>query len=57
MSNFSFTQEEKVQLLGDLVGIQSINGDELIVANYSKELLAKYKIEAEIINLSNNRLS
>lgn len=45
------SNEQRIQILSDLVSIKSINGDELQVATYLKQLLSEYGIEAKIIEL------
>ncbi|MDF7638665.1 ArgE/DapE family deacylase [Lactobacillus sp. ESL0791] len=44
-------KEQKMQILQDLVEIKSVNGDELPVAKYLKNLLAKAGIESKILPL------
>ena len=39
-----FTDQEKVQILADLVAIKSVNDHELQVAKYLQRLFAKYGI-------------
>lgn len=55
MSDFTLTKDDRIQILEDLVGIKSVNGEEVQVANYLKDLLAKYEIEAKILDLGDNR--
>ncbi|EEW54666.1 ArgE/DapE family deacylase [Limosilactobacillus antri] len=50
-----FTDQEKVQVLADLVAIQSVNDNEMKVAVYLHDLFAKYGITAKILPLSDNR--
>lgn len=50
-----FTDQEKVQILADLVAIQSVNDDEMKVAVYLHDLFAKYGITAKILPLSDSR--
>lgn len=45
------SNEQRIQILSDLVSIKSVNGDELQVATYLKQLLSEYDIEAKIIEL------
>ncbi|GGH52113.1 hypothetical protein GCM10007358_10150 [Phocicoccus schoeneichii] len=42
------TQQEKINILKDLVAIQSVNDNEIEVCHYLKDLFAKYEIEAAI---------
>ena len=42
-----FTDQEKVQILADLVAIKSVNDHELQVAKYLQRLFAKYGITAK----------
>ncbi|WEV51833.1 ArgE/DapE family deacylase [Lactobacillus sp. ESL0731] len=44
-------QEQKMQILQDLIALHSVNGDELPVANYLKNLLDKAGIKNKILPL------
>lgn len=50
-----FTDEEKVQILSDLVAIHSVNDNEVAVATYLQQLLAEHGIAAKLIPLSGQR--
>lgn len=50
-------QQEKVQLLQDVIRIRSVNGDEEEVALYIKKLFAKYGIDAELVPYAEGRSS
>ncbi|WP_242361493.1 ArgE/DapE family deacylase [Limosilactobacillus antri] len=50
-----FTDQEKVQILADLVAIKSVNDHELQVAKYLQKLFAKYGITAKLLPLAANR--
>lgn len=50
-----FTEEQSLDVLKDLVAIKSDNDNELKVASYLKDLLAKYDIESEIKIIRDNR--
>lgn len=50
-----FTDQEKVQILADLVAIKSVNDHELQVAEYLQKLFAKYGITAKLLPLAANR--
>ena len=43
-----FTNEEKVQILKDVVGIKTVNDNELEVCHYFKDLFEKHGIESRI---------
>lgn len=43
-----FTNEEKVQILKDVVGIKTVNDNELEVCHYFKDLFEKHGIESHI---------
>ncbi|MCF6515375.1 ArgE/DapE family deacylase [Lactobacillus sp. S2-2] len=47
--------EQKIEILKDLIKIKSVNGNELAVSQYIKDLLAKYQIEATIDAFNGNR--
>lgn len=44
-----FTDEQKVQLLADLIAIQSVNDHEELVAQYLKRVLTDHDIDARIV--------
>lgn len=48
-------REEKIQILRDLVQIQSVNGKEKEVALYIQELLSSYGIDSELVDYDENR--
>lgn len=50
-----FTEEEKLNILADMIKMQSVNDNELQVAQYLQQLFAKYNIEAKIIKIDGNR--
>lgn len=50
-----FTEEQSLDVLKDLVAIKSDNDNELKIASYLKDLLAKYDIESEIKIIRGNR--
>lgn len=50
-----FTDEQKIQILDDLVTIQSVNDHETQVATYLKQLLTEHGIQAELRPLSASR--
>jgi Acetylornithine deacetylase/Succinyl-diaminopimelate desuccinylase and related deacylases len=50
-----FTEEQSLDVLKNLVAIKSDNDNELKVASYLKDLLAKYDIESEIKIIRGNR--
>lgn len=52
-----FTDEEKLQILRDVLAIESENDQEAEVAEYFSRLLAKYSIESEIIEYQAGRSS
>lgn len=49
------TSEERVQILADIVGIESVNDHELDVAEYLHDLLKKHDIDSKIIKLTDTR--
>lgn len=49
------SSEEKVEILADLVGIESVNDNELDVANYLHDLFQKHHIDSKIIKLTDTR--
>lgn len=52
-----FTEEEKIQILADLIAIKSVNENEIEVANYLKELFAEYGIESKIVPVTDTRVN
>lgn len=48
-------QNEKVQILKDLIKINSVNGNEIEVANYLKDLFAKHEIDAHVDAFGDHR--
>lgn len=50
-----FTDQEKVQILADLVAVKSVNDHELQIAKYLQRLFAKYGITAKLLPLAANR--
>lgn len=52
-----FTDEERIQILADLIAIRSVNENEIEVANYLKELFAKYGIESKIVPVTDTRVN
>lgn len=49
-----FTNEEKVQILSDVVEIESVNDHEKDVAEYLQKLFNKYDIQSEIISVNDS---
>lgn len=52
-----FTEEEKLQILADLIAIKSVNENEIEVANYLKNLFAEYGIESKIVPVTKTRVN
>src|SRR5690625_755295 len=52
-----FTEEEKIQILADLIEIKSVNENEIEVANYLKKLFAEYDIDSEIVPVTDTRVN
>lgn len=52
-----FSEEEKIQILSDVVAIKSVNENEIEVANYLKELFAAYGIESTIVPVTDTRVN
>lgn len=48
------TNDEKVQILKDIVEIQTVNDNEIEVAEYLKDLFSKHDIDSEIIKLKDS---
>ncbi len=49
------TSDERIHILRDLVGIESVNDNELDVAEYLQDLFKKHNIDAKIIKLTDTR--
>ena len=54
MSN-ALSQDERIDILSDIVAIKSVNDNEMEVANYLKDLFEKHGIDAEIDEISDTR--
>ena len=52
-----FTEEEKTQILADLIEMKSVNENEIEVANYLKKLFAEYEIDSEIVPVTDTRVN
>lgn len=52
-----FTQEDKIQILQDVIRIKSENDHELEVAEYYKDLLNKYGIDSQLVEYAPGRSS
>ncbi|WP_072892098.1 ArgE/DapE family deacylase [Ornithinibacillus halophilus] len=52
-----FTEEEKIKILSDLIAIQSVNENEIEVANYLKHLFGEYGIESKIVPVTDTRVN
>ncbi|MCM3569914.1 ArgE/DapE family deacylase [Neobacillus mesonae] len=52
-----FTDEEKINILSDIIAIKSINENEIEVANYLKALFAEYGIESKIVPVTDTRVN
>ncbi|UMT77520.1 ArgE/DapE family deacylase [Staphylococcus roterodami] len=50
-----FSEKEKVQLLADIVELQTENNNEIDVCNYFKNLFDKYDIKSEILKVNEHR--
>lgn len=50
-----FTDEQKLQILTDLVAIRSVNDHETDVATYLQQLLGQHDIQAQLVPLSDSR--
>lgn len=50
-------REEKIQALRDIIKIKSVNGDELLVAQYLMNMLKGENIKTELIQYDKNRAS
>ncbi|SUM64245.1 succinyl-diaminopimelate desuccinylase [Staphylococcus hominis] len=49
------TQEDRIQILSDIVEIKTVNDNELEVANYLKKLFSKYNIDSQVDEVSKGR--
>ncbi len=47
----TFSENEKIQLLADIVELQTENNNEIDVCNYLKDLFDKYDIKSEILKV------
>lgn len=56
IKNNCFSDQEKVNILKDLVNINTSNGNEIEAAKYIKELLEKFGISSTIIPIVNKRV-
>lgn len=52
-----FTEEEKIQILSDIIAIKSVNENEIEVANYLRDLFSQYGIESTIVPVTNTRVN
>jgi succinyl-diaminopimelate desuccinylase len=53
----TFTEEEKIKILADLIAIKSVNENEIEVANYLKVLFSKHGIASKIIPVTETRVN
>ncbi|HDA2365686.1 TPA: ArgE/DapE family deacylase [Staphylococcus aureus] len=51
----TFSEKEKIQLLADIVELQTENNNEIDVCNYLKDLFDKYDIKSEILKVNERR--
>ncbi|PNZ50350.1 succinyl-diaminopimelate desuccinylase [Staphylococcus aureus] len=51
----TFSEKEKIQLLADIVELQTENNNEIDVCNYLKALFDKYDIKSEILKVNEHR--
>ncbi|MGJ7824069.1 ArgE/DapE family deacylase [Staphylococcus aureus] len=51
----TFSEKEKIQLLADIVELQTENNNEIDVCNYLKDLFDKYDIKSEILKDNEHR--
>lgn len=51
----TFSEKEKIQLLADIVELQTENNNEIDVCNYLTDLFDKYDIKSEILNVNEHR--
>lgn len=52
-----FTEQQKLTILKDLVAINSVNGNEIEVAEYFKKLFEAYGIESTIVPVTDTRVN
>lgn len=52
-----FTDEEKLNILSDLISMKSVNENEIEVANYLKNLFLDYGIDSTIIPVTDTRVN
>lgn len=50
-----FSDDEKLELLADLISFRTVNNNEFSVAKYIQNKLAQYKIDSKILPVSENR--
>ena len=50
-----FSNEERVKILADIVGMKTVNDNEIEVCHYLKDLFAQHGIDAEIDKVSESR--
>lgn len=50
-----FTDQEKIQILEDLISIKSVNNNEIEVCEYLQKLLAEHDINSDIIKINDSR--
>lgn len=53
----TFTDEEKIQMLADIVAMKTVNENEIEVAEYLKDLFADYGIKSTIIPVTDTRVN
>ncbi|HDF7305112.1 TPA: ArgE/DapE family deacylase [Staphylococcus aureus] len=51
----TFSEKEKIQLLADIVQLQTENNNEIDVCNYLTDLFDKYDIKSEILKVNEHR--
>ncbi|HCY6766532.1 TPA: ArgE/DapE family deacylase [Staphylococcus aureus] len=51
----AFSEKEKIQLLADIVELQTENNNEIDVCNYLTDLFDKYDIKSEILKVNEHR--
>lgn len=51
----TFSEKEKIQLLADIVELQTENNNKIDVCNYLKDLFDKYDIKSEILKVNEHR--
>lgn len=52
-----FTEQEKLDILSDLIAIETVNENEIEVANYLKDLFANYGIDSKIVPVTDTRVN